>query len=139
MPKRASFVVCLGLLAGCGSSHPAPTPADGKILEKFALESVSNCLKIKLAQIAGVPRANERIAEAEQARESLSHEVNEVVALVHRVDINAEIPYGEGRHITTKQDIQTIIKNLSEIPTSSANSPACSPELAKKLEEGISQ
>ncbi len=118
------------------SALPAPTKADGKLLETAVLDSTEKCLNIANAQIPGVSHANERIAQAQEARESLSKQVDELIILFHRVNPDAAIPYGEGRRVTTKQDIFSILEELNKKPPAPQGAPACAPELALRLSEG---
>lgn len=156
-----ALVIGLVALAGCGGDHPAsassptaqsatttaastsassalpaPSIADGKLLETAVLDSTAECLKIANAQISGVSHANERIAQAQEARTSLSQQVTELIALYHRVNPEAIIPYGEGRHVTTKQDILSILKELHSKPPAPPSAEACASELAQQLERG---
>ena len=148
-------------LAGCGGGHsatvpptaaessatapapsspasvlPAPSKADGKLLETAVLDSTEKCLNIANAQIPGVSHANERIAQAQEARASLSKQVDELITLFHRVNPDAAIPYGEGRRVTMKQDIFSILEELNKKPPAPQGAPACAPELALRLSEG---
>lgn len=115
---------------------PAPTKTDGKLLETAVLDSTEKCLNIANAQIPGVSHANERIAQAQEARASLSKQVDELITLIHRVNPDAAIPYGEGRRVTTKQDILSILEELNKKPPAPQGAPACAPELALRLSEG---
>lgn len=115
------------------SALPAPSKADGKLLETAVLDSTEKCLNIALAQIPGPSHANERIVQAQEARASLSKQVDELITLFHRVNPDATIPYGEGRHVTTRQDMLSILEALNKKPGAPQGAPACSAELALRL------
>jgi hypothetical protein len=114
---------------------PAPSVADGRFLETAVSGTIQDCGEIGLAQITGVGHASERIEQADQARTSLATHVGELITLYRRVNPEALIPYGEGRRVTTREDILGILKNLDEKPAGQPTAEACAPELAKQLEK----
>jgi hypothetical protein len=156
-----ALAIGLVALAGCGGDHPAsassptaqsatttaastaassalpaPSIADGKLLETAVLDSTAECLKIANAQISGVSHANERIAQAQEAHTSLSQQVDGLITLFHRVNPDATIPYGEGRHVTTRQDVLSILEELNKKPPAPQGAPVCAAELSLRLSEG---
>jgi hypothetical protein len=119
--------------SGPASTLPAPSKADGKFLESVVLGSTTECLSIANAQIAG---GAEHTNEAQTARTALTTRVDELIARFHRVNPDATIPYGEGRHVTTRQDVSGTIEELNKKPAAPAGAPACAPELAERLSQG---
>jgi hypothetical protein len=103
------------------SSRRAPSKADGTFLEHVVTDSITQCLNIALGQ------------QAKTAHATLASQVAGLIVLFHRTNPDATIPYGEGRHVTLRQDVASVIKQLNEKPAEPAGAEPCAADLAERL------
>lgn len=95
------------------------------------IRAIDKCQRVGLAQLEG----GKRLSEVTKVRASLSKEVDQLIALSHRINSAAFVTYSRAR-VSVSRIAQEIVKRFSFRPPVPEGTP-CAGELVERLQHSI--